>query len=108
MPQRGFRGCGTCHFKRKEVNRDNKTGRDDLVHITCMTWVTYTSFSHPMNYGNKCSSRPTIAWGKYFLEGEKMILPLSVMVHHSLVDGLHVGRFYERLQALLDSAEELF
>ena len=31
-------------------------------------------------------------------------MPVSVEVHHALVDGLHVGRFYEMFQARLDAA----
>jgi chloramphenicol O-acetyltransferase type A len=28
-------------------------------------------------------------------------MPVSVEVHHALVDGIHVGRFLERFQTLL-------
>ena len=31
-----------------------------------------------------------------------MLLPFSVQVHHSFVDGLHIGRLAERLQSYLD------
>jgi chloramphenicol O-acetyltransferase type A len=30
------------------------------------------------------------------------MMPVSVEVHHALVDGLHVGRFYEAFQRGLD------
>jgi chloramphenicol O-acetyltransferase type A len=32
-------------------------------------------------------------------------MPLDVQGHHGLIDGLHVGRFYRRLQELLDDPE---
>ncbi len=30
-------------------------------------------------------------------------MPLSVQVNHALMDGVHVGRYYERVQAYLDN-----
>jgi chloramphenicol O-acetyltransferase type B len=32
-----------------------------------------------------------------------MLLPFSVQVHHSFVDGLHVGKLADTLQAYLDA-----
>jgi chloramphenicol O-acetyltransferase type A len=32
---------------------------------------------------------------------------VNIEVHHALVDGVHVGRFAERLQALLDEPDRL-
>jgi chloramphenicol O-acetyltransferase type A len=34
-----------------------------------------------------------------------MKMPLSVQGHHALMDGLHVGRYYEQVQAYLDEPE---
>ena len=31
-----------------------------------------------------------------------MKMPVSIEVHHALADGLHVGRYLERFQELLD------
>ena len=42
---------------------------------------------------------------KLFLrEGKRMKMPVSVEVHHALVDGLDVARFFERFAANLDRA----
>ena len=43
-----------------------------------------------------------------FLDGKivlynKIILPFSVQVHHSFVDGLHIGKFAENLQNTLNN-----
>ena len=35
--------------------------------------------------------------GKYFREGEKLMLPISVTCHHGLMDGYHVAKFIETL-----------
>jgi len=44
-----------------------------------------------------------ITGGKYFTSGEQILLPFSVQVNHTLADGLHVGRYVEKLQAYLDA-----
>lgn len=38
-----------------------------------------------------------IAWGRYFLQGDRTLLPLSVLCRRALVDGMHIGKFYELL-----------
>jgi chloramphenicol O-acetyltransferase len=43
-------------------------------------------------------SVPKIIFGKYEVEGGRVRLPVSVEVHHALMDGVHVGRYFERLQ----------
>ena len=47
-------------------------------------------------------SSPKISWGKYFEQGGRTLVPFSVQVHHGLMDGYHVGRYYGEVQRLLD------
>ncbi|MEW8968314.1 tetratricopeptide repeat protein [Exiguobacterium alkaliphilum] len=79
---------------------------DDLLFITSVPWVSFTSISHPIN-DEKHDSVPRIAWGKFTATGDRMMIPLSVQAHHALVDGVHVGRFYEALQTWLDELSDL-
>lgn len=83
---------------------DELGDRDDLLFMTVIPWVSYTSFSHPMPT-SPMDSIPRLAWGKVFEEGGRVKMPLSVQVHHALADGLHVGRFYEKVQSYLDDPE---
>lgn len=76
-------------------------GRDDLIYITCIPWVSFTSLSHTISF-NKDDSVPRLAWGKYFNDGDRIMLPFSVQAHHSFVDGLHMGRYVDRLQDYLN------
>jgi Chloramphenicol O-acetyltransferase len=52
---------------------------------------------------NPVDSIPRISWGKYFEEVGKIKLPLSVQAHHALVDGIHVGQFFNTFQEILDN-----
>ena len=81
---------------------ENQVGRDDFVYITCIPWVSFTHMSHTISL-NKNDSVPRLSWGKYFNEGERVLLPYSVQVNHALVDGMHVGRYFEKLQNHIDN-----
>ena len=37
-------------------------------------------------------------WGKFQEVDGRTLLPFTVQVHHSFVDGIHIAMFYERLQ----------
>jgi chloramphenicol O-acetyltransferase type A len=73
------------------------TGRDDLLYITCLPWIAFTQISHPISL-DRNDAVPRISWGKYFHDGDKILLPFSVQGHHALMDGLHAGKYVEKLQ----------
>lgn len=79
----------------------NEPGQDNLLYISVLPWVSFTSFAHPMQF-HPADSIPRFAWGKFFEEGEALKMPLSVQGHHALMDGIHMGRFYTKVQELLD------
>jgi chloramphenicol O-acetyltransferase type A len=85
---------------------DARTERDDLVHYSVLPWVSFTSFAHARLRRSE-DSVPKIVFGKHREAGGRRRMPVSVEVHHALVDGLHVGRFFERFESHLASAEEL-
>jgi len=71
--------------------------RDDLIHYSVVPWISFTSVSHPRRWGGE-DSIPKIVFGKHFAAGSARLMPVSVEVHHALVDGLHLGRFFERFE----------
>lgn len=77
---------------------------NDVFQCSPMPWVTYTHISHT-NSGKKDTATPLFDWGKYYEKDGKILIPVSVQVHHSFVDGLHIGQFVDKLQELLDSYE---
>lgn len=76
-------------------------GRDDLTYITCIPWVSFTHLSHTISF-NKDDSVPRLAWGKYFKESDRLLLPFSVQAHHSFVDGIYMGKYIDCLQEYLN------
>ena len=72
---------------------------DDRIHFTVLPWVSFTSFAHARNK-TRAVSVPKIAFGKFLRQNERTFLPISVEVHHAMMDGLHVGRFMNRLEEM--------
>jgi chloramphenicol O-acetyltransferase type A len=72
--------------------------QDDLIYHSVIPWATFTSIAHARKGGRE-ESVPKIAFGKYREDGGRWMMPVSVEVHHALMDGLHVGRYFERLES---------
>ena len=74
---------------------------ENIIHFSSVPWVQFTSVSHPRRYSRR-DSIPKVTVGKYYLEGKKRMIPVSVHVNHAVADGLHIGEFYETLQHLFN------
>lgn len=75
-------------------------GDDDEIYHSILPWVHFTAFSNPI--GGKADSFPRIVYGKVETTGDRRMMPVGVEVHHALVDGYHVGKFFEAFQGELD------
>lgn len=83
--------------KSKQKNSIDENADDTLgkIFISTIPWVSYTALINPTPV--PADSNPRITWGKYFVQNEKVLLPVSVLCHHALVDGLHISKFYDFL-----------
>lgn len=79
---------------RTNPRMEDEHGRDDYLFMSAIPWISFTSIQHAMSY-HPHDSVPRITWGKYFKEGEKIMMPLAVQAHHAVVDGRHIGRYFE-------------
>lgn len=84
---------------------EDDEARDDFLFISAIPWISFTSFQHAMHF-HPSDSVPRIVWGKYFEENGKIKMPLSVQVHHAILDGRHVGQYFDLLQQLMDEVEQ--
>jgi chloramphenicol O-acetyltransferase type A len=84
-------------FVKEHPTLKDKPRQDDLLFMTAIPWLSFTSFMHPMHL-SPADSVPRFAWGKVFKNGEFLKMPLSVQGHHALMDGVHVGKYYAELQ----------
>lgn len=75
---------------------------NDVFQCSPMPWVAYTHISHT-NSGKKDNATPLFDWGKYCEKNGRMVMPISVQAHHSFVDGIHIGKFADKLQDYLNN-----
>ena len=96
---------------RAEIERiQNTTGlftrpfeQDNVIHFSSIPWLNFTSLSHARNYSFP-DSCPKISFGKMMVaENGKKTMSLSVHVHHGLMDGLHLGKFVDYFQELMNT-----
>lgn len=74
---------------------------ENLIHFSALPWINFTSLSHARSFSWP-DSCPKISYGKLLDENGKKTMPISIHVHHGLVDGYHVGLFLDRLQQLMN------
>lgn len=75
-----------------------------LFFITTLPWLTYTSLIQPVPA--PADSNPRISWGKFFEAEGKLLMPVTILANHALVDGKHLSEFYENLSKRLDCFEK--
>jgi len=74
---------------------------DNIIHFSAIPWVDFTSLSHARSFTFP-DSCPKISVGKMTENDGIRTMPVSVHVHHGLMDGYHVGLFFEALQREMD------
>jgi len=86
---------------------EDEEGRDDFLFLSSIPWVSFTGFQHAMHY-HPSDSVPRITWGKFFEMNGKMMMPLSVQVHHAVVDGRHVGQYFQLMEKMAKEPKSYF
>lgn len=71
--------------------------------VSCLPWVRYRHFDvHVFDEGMFLA--PVVTWGRFEeAEGGKLLMPLTMNIHHAVADGFHLSRFFTEVQALIDS-----
>ncbi|MGE5453105.1 MAG: chloramphenicol acetyltransferase [Acidobacteriota bacterium] len=76
--------------------------KNHMFFITSIPWFSFTAFTHP--YDPVYAYIPVITLGQYTERAGQVVMPVAVQVHHGVVDGVHVGRFYAELASLSQHA----
>lgn len=68
--------------------------------VSCLPWVRYRHFDlHVFDEGKFLA--PVVTWGKYEWENGKLVMPLTMNIHHAVADGFHLSRFFNEVQDLI-------
>lgn len=104
-----FRQSIDAFVREASVELDRVRQRDDLerypdanlIRYSVLPWFDFTSITHARDFSRE-DSAPGITFGKITEANGRRTMPVSIHVHHALVDGLHVGQFVEAFQRALD------
>lgn len=75
---------------------------ENIVHFSALPWVNFTSISHSRSFTFP-DSCPKFSFGKMTEENGKKFMSMSVHVHHGLVDGYHLGLYFEEFERLMNT-----
>lgn len=78
--------------------------RDEMVFVSCLPWFPISGFKTELDL-DPCDSIPRVTWGRWREEGGATYLDLSLTLNHRMLDGVHVGRFYEELTAWIEGLQ---
>lgn len=73
----------------------------NLIRYSVLPWLDFTSISHATDTARR-DSAPKLTFGKITESGGRRTMPVSIHVHHGLVDGSHVAQFVEAFERYLD------
>lgn len=94
------RAAATIERMKTNPSFEDNRYEDAYLFMSSFPWVSFTSISHAMNY-HPHDSVPRITWGKYFVQNERTLMPVAIQAHHALVDGSHIGQFFQYLEIIL-------
>ena len=86
--------------QRREACRNKGIQEDEdaesAYFISTVPWLSYTALIQPVAGGDEAN--PRITWGRYEEAPDgRLLMPVSLLAHHALVDGSHIAQFYANL-----------
>ncbi len=87
---------------REAASIEEEEDVESMYFVTVLPWLHYTTLIQPAAGGDE--SNPRISWGRYEEDARgRLMMPVTVLAHHALVDGRHLGQFYENLRQQLEA-----
>jgi len=74
----------------------------NLFDISSLPWASFTGFTLDIAGGHDHFA-PIFTLGRYMRQGDRVLLPLAVQIHHAAADGFHTARLVNELQELFDA-----
>lgn len=83
------------------LGKAGETPPPNAYTVSCLPWVSFRHFA-VHSYERQPYLLPSVESGKLRQEGKKLLLPLSLTVHHAAADGWQVQEFLHSLQQEMD------
>ena len=74
---------------------------ENVIHYSSIPWINFTSLSLARSFSFN-DSIPKISFGKMTEENGKRQMPVSIHVHHALMDGYDVAKYIDLFQELMN------
>lgn len=94
-----FKEDGKKHENERAIVKDHPANFFD---VSCLPWVKYRHFDMHV-FDNGMFLAPVVTWGKYEEENGRLVMPLSMNIHHAVADGFHLSRFFNEVQEEINS-----
>jgi chloramphenicol O-acetyltransferase type A len=75
--------------------------RKDVIHYSTTPWLQFKGLTHARKFSTG-ESTPIIVFGKLFKDNGTFKMPVSVNAHHSLMDAMHVARYFQEFEIILN------
>lgn len=102
-----FAFCSRVQADRERYQNDRAVLENQPLNffdVSCLPWVKYKHFDvHVFDEGKFLA--PVVTWGKYEQENGRLMMPLTMNIHHAVADGFHLSRFFNEVQALINTLE---
>lgn len=102
-----------CRITHENLNNAGKDSfkeavqdKSDIINYSPIPWVQFTHMFRTIAKGGQ-DNNPKISFGRYFDQDGRKLMPIAVQVHHALMDGYHVGKFYNGIQKEIDQLSDL-
>lgn len=86
---------------RSETDLIPALSAENVIHYSTIPWIRFTALSHARQLGDS-DSIPKITFGKMTINDGRYLLPVSIHVHHALMDAWHVGQYLDLFQDFLN------
>ena len=102
QPMDDYMACAAAERERARAGAsiEEEDDVESLFFITSLPWLHYAAFLQPTSGPDDCN--PRISWGRYTPDYRgRLMMPLTILVHHSLVDGINIAAFYQNIETCL-------
>ena len=62
--------------------------------ISCVPWAAFTAFGSRTVNSTEPVYFPIITMGKYEKSGDRILMPVNLMIAHAVADGYHAGNVF--------------
>ncbi len=90
-------------LKAKQKSIDLSHEETGEVWLSCLPWFKFTGVVPPFD---KSASNPQIIWDKFEIVDDKVYINAMIMAHHGFVDGAHIGKLVQYIEAELAAIKE--